>query len=48
MSLVPLERARGSIEMLEGAGAQVTFCEAEVGHKLSAECLRSLRSFFKV
>lgn len=44
--LVPVERARGSIDLLEKAGAQVTFCEAEVGHKVSAECLRSLESFF--
>lgn len=45
--LVPLERALRSIEMLEKAGAQVTFCEAEVGHKVSADCLRGLEAFFK-
>src|SRR3990172_4450993 len=37
--LVPFERARRSIELLEMGGAQVTFCEAEVGHKLSVDCL---------
>ena len=46
-NLVPFERARGSIELLEKGGAQVTFCEAEVGHKLSADCLRALETFFK-
>ena len=46
-NLVPFERARGSIELLEKGGAQVTFCEAEVGHKLSADCLRALEAFFK-
>jgi phospholipase/carboxylesterase len=46
-NLVPFERARDSIELLEKGGAQVIFCEAEVGHKLSADCLRSLESFFK-
>jgi len=46
-NLVPFERARGSIELLEKGGAQVTFCEAEVGHKLSADCLRGLEAFFK-
>ena len=45
--LVPLERARQAIELLEGAGAQVTFCEAEVGHKVSVDCLRGLETFFK-
>jgi len=46
--LVPFERAQRSIELLEQAGAQVTFCDADVGHKLSADCLRGLESFFKV
>jgi phospholipase/carboxylesterase len=44
--LVPVERARKSIELLDQAGAQVTFCEAEVGHKVSADCLRGLGDFF--
>jgi phospholipase/carboxylesterase len=42
---VPVDRARASIEILEGAGAQVTYCEDEVGHKVSLNCLRALRSF---
>lgn len=46
-NMVPFERARESIELLEQGGAQVTFCEAEVGHKLSAECLRALEAFWK-
>jgi phospholipase/carboxylesterase len=46
-NLVPFERARGAVELLEKGGAQVTFCEAEIGHKLSADCLRGLESFFK-
>ena len=45
--LVPFERARGSIELLEKGGARVTFCEAEVGHKVSSDCLRALEDFFK-
>ena len=44
--LVSLERARKSITQLEEAGAQVTFCEAEVGHKVSADCLRGVEAFF--
>ena len=43
---VPIERARAAIEILEQAGAQVTFCEDEVGHKVSASCLRALKDFF--
>ena len=44
--LVPVERARESIGFLERGGAQVSFCEAEVGHKVSADCLRGLETFF--
>lgn len=44
-SLVPLERARSAVGLLEQAGAQVTYCEAEVGHKVSADCLRALEAF---
>ena len=44
--LVPLERAQLSMQKLEQAGAQVNFCEAEVGHKVSADCLRGLQAYF--
>jgi phospholipase/carboxylesterase len=44
---VSIARARASIEILEQAGAQVTFCEDEVGHKVSVNCLRALKSFFR-
>lgn len=43
---VSVARARASIEILERAGAQVTYCEDEVGHKVSANCLRALKDFF--
>jgi phospholipase/carboxylesterase len=42
---IPVDRARASIEILEKAGAQVTYCEDEVGHKVSLNCLRALRDF---
>ncbi len=45
--LVPIDRARASIKLLEQAGAQVTYCEDEVGHKLSANCLRALEAYLK-
>lgn len=43
--MVSIDRARASIQMLEQAGAQVTFCEDEVGHKVSVNCLRALKKF---
>jgi phospholipase/carboxylesterase len=46
-NLVPVERAQRAIGLLEQAGALVTFCEAEVGHKVSADCLRGLEAFFR-
>lgn len=42
---VSIDRARASIELLERAGANVTYCEDEVGHKVSLTCLRALRKF---
>lgn len=42
---VPVDHARTSIEILEQAGARVTYCEDEVGHKVSLNCLHALRSF---
>lgn len=42
---VPVERARTSVGLLEQAGANVTYCEDDVAHKVSMECLRALRKF---
>ncbi|MBI3738750.1 MAG: hypothetical protein HY258_06860, partial [Chloroflexi bacterium] len=44
--MVKVEYARQSIQLLERAGAKVTYCEDEVGHKVSANCLRALERFF--
>ena len=44
--MVKIEYARQSVEMLERAGAQVAYCEDEIGHKLSANGLRALEEFF--
>ncbi len=43
---VNIEDARRSIQLLEQAGARVTFCEDDVGHKVSANCLRALEAFW--
>lgn len=44
---VPVARARQARDLLQQAGADVSYCEDEVGHKLSAACFRSLEYFFK-
>ena len=44
--MVPIERARASVGSLEQAGANVTYCEDEVGHKVSVTCLHALKKFF--
>jgi phospholipase/carboxylesterase len=44
--MVNIEIARRSVKLLEEAGASVTYCEDDVGHKLSAQCLRALLEFF--
>ena len=43
---VAIERARASRVLLEQAGAMVTYCEDEVGHKVSVNCLLALKRFF--
>jgi phospholipase/carboxylesterase len=45
--LVPVERAREAVQLLQIAGAQTIYCEDDVGHKLSASCFRSLENFLK-
>lgn len=45
--MVPLDRARASLALLEQAGARVTYCEEEVGHKLGANCLRALETYLR-
>ena len=44
--LVPVSKARRAVEILNLAGAQVSYCEDEVGHKLSANCFKGLQTFF--
>jgi phospholipase/carboxylesterase len=44
-AIVPVDRARQASQALETAGARVIYCESDVGHKLSAGCLKGLREF---
>jgi predicted esterase len=43
---VSLEKARDAVEGLKSAGADVIYCEEEVGHKLSSGCFRAMDSYF--
>jgi len=43
--MVTVERARASMQLLEQAGANIIYCEDEVGHKLSKDCLRALEAY---
>ena len=45
--LVPVDRARQAVSLLQQAGAQVSYCEHDVGHKLNAACFRSMQAFFE-
>ncbi|MEN8171925.1 MAG: dienelactone hydrolase family protein [Chloroflexota bacterium] len=45
--IVPIERARQAVQLLGDAGAEITYCEADVGHKLSLDCTRGLDIFFR-
>jgi len=47
-TIVPVGRARTARDLLQQAGADVFYCEDNVGHKLSATCFRSLEVFFAV
>lgn len=42
---VPVNLAQEAVRALQAAGAEVIYCESEVGHKLSAPCLRGLTQF---
>ena len=45
--IVPIERARAGVSMLQGLGARVFYCEDDAGHRLSVSCFRSLQDFFQ-
>jgi phospholipase/carboxylesterase len=45
--MVPIDRARASMKLLEQAGAKIVYCEDEVGHKVSLNCMKALRSYLE-
>ncbi len=45
-NMIPVDQARRSVALLEGSGAQVTYCESDGGHKVSADCFTGLAGIF--
>jgi phospholipase/carboxylesterase len=45
--MISVERARQAVSLFEQAGAKVEYCEADVAHKVSAECLRALVDYLQ-
>ncbi len=45
---VPVKKARDASQWLEENGADVKFCTAETGHKISANCFNGLGEFFQI
>ena len=43
--LVPIDEARKVIRVLKQTGAEVIFCEDDVGHKISSSCFRGLHNY---
>ncbi len=43
---VPLAHAHRAREQLQLAGAELSYCEADIGHKLGAACFTGLAEFF--
>lgn len=44
---VPVTKAEEARQTLQRAGAEVVYCESDVGHKLGANCLRGFKEFFE-
>ena len=45
---VPISRAREDVASLRKAGAEVVFCEVDVGHKLGVECAQGLEHWLEL
>lgn len=46
-AFISIDVARLDAERLRQEAVPITFCEADVGHKLGAECMKGLRSWFR-
>lgn len=45
--IVPLERAKIAVELMQMAGAEVQYCESDTAHKLGSNCFKALKTFFE-
>ena len=45
---IPVEQAQSAVTVLRSAGAEVIFCQDEVGHKLGSDCYKGLEAFFSL
>jgi phospholipase/carboxylesterase len=45
-NLISVERARSAVLWLKRAGANVTYCESDSGHKVNRECIKAMDEFF--
>ncbi len=43
---IPIVLAQSAATVLQSLGAEVVFCQDEVGHKLGSECFKGLEAFF--
>lgn len=46
-TIIPIERAHEAAAWLEAARADISSCQADVGHRLSANCFRKLKEFLR-
>jgi len=44
--MVPIGKARHVVQVMKNAGAEVLYCEEDVGHKLSSGCFRGMEEYF--
>ena len=44
--IVPLERAKSAVDLMQMAGGQVQYCESDTAHKLGLNCFKALKVFF--
>jgi phospholipase/carboxylesterase len=45
---IPAAEAQSDVARLERIGANIQYCEADVGHKLGAECLTDLKHWYRM
>lgn len=44
---IPVRHAEEAVQTLDALGADVHYCYSEVGHKLGANCMKSIETFFE-